>query len=110
MPHEMSYLSNWQLSRISQEVVLSPQRRVVLLDVGGLKDIPMHEHNRNIYCVGASGEVVWQVRAEDSTHERDSFVTLYVDGDKQLRADRFFGNEVLLDPITGIAEHVGWHK
>ena len=110
MPHDMKHLSKSQLSRIAQEVVLSSKKRVVLLDVGGLKDISPQEHNQNIYCLGSNSEVYWQVQAGQTTQERDSFVSLFIDEQGQLRADRFFGNEFLVDPITGVAEHVGWHK
>lgn len=110
MPHDMRYLTNPQLAAIYQEIPISPERRIVLLDVGGRKDLSATEHNENIYCITTDGEVVWQVQAPETMHERDSFISLSRNEKGQLCADRFFGNEFVLDPETGVAHHTGWHK
>lgn len=106
----MRTLSKEQLSSIYREIVLLSDRRIILLDVSGRKDIPLSECNQNIYCVGQNGEVFWQVQAGDTIYERDSFVSLSKTEDGNLSAGRFFGNEFLLNPETGTVQHVGWHK
>lgn len=106
----MRHLTKEQLSQIYREVVLSPQRRIVLLDVGVSKRIPVSEENQNVYCIGPMGEVHWQIQADNAINERDSFVSLSIGKDSQIRADRFFGNEFLVNPDSGVAEHIGWHK
>lgn len=110
MPTDMSRLSKVQLETIYREIPLSLGRRIVLLDVGGRRDIPAIEHNRNVYCIGKDADVIWQIQAVEPTVERDSFVSLTKDEAGTICADRFFGNEFVLDPETGVANHVGWHK
>lgn len=106
----MKCLSREQQALISATVPLPNGRKVVLPDVGGRKDISTPEYNQNIYCVDEQGNIIWQIKAEGGFFERDSFVSVEVAPDGLLRADRFFGNEYLLDPENGVAEHVGWHK
>jgi len=102
-------LSQDQVNSIYVRVTVSPGQEIVLLDVGGRKDIPETESNRNIYRIASDYSVVWQVDAPPSPHGRDSFVSLeYTDG--VLRADRFFGREYLVDKDSGVAQEIGWHK
>jgi hypothetical protein len=102
-------LSNDQVCSIAFRIALPGALQVVLIDVGGRKDIPPQEHNSNIYCVDSNGLVVWQVSAPKPLGERDSFVDMELDGDI-LRANRFFGTEYVIDPLTGSAQETGWHK
>lgn len=106
----MTRLSKDQLATISDVVALSNGHKVVLIEVAGRKDLPPSEHNRNIYCIDGSGNVIWQIRADGEIYERDSFVSLSGSEGGSLRADRFFGSEFILDPTSGVATRVGWHK
>ena len=106
----MEHLSQEQLALVFTELSLYSGQRIVLLDVGGRRDIPLTEHNRNVYCVDGVGKVVWQINADEPTVERDSFVSLSLNEKGEICADRFFGNEFVLDPETGVANHIGWRK
>lgn len=107
----MASLSKAQNALIETSVPLANGRRAVLLDVGGRKDVPLAEYNQNIYCIDAFGNIFWQVDAPTSQFfERDSFVRIVKNGEGQLRADRFGGNEYVIDHSTGKAIYVGWHK
>lgn len=94
---------------IDHRVPITPEREVVLIGVGGRKDITDDEYNANIYCIDNEGNVIWQIDAPQSPHGRDSFVSVELKNGR-LRADRFFGNEYSLDAATGIATETGWHK
>jgi hypothetical protein len=102
-------LSSDQISSVAFRVVLPNSVEVVLVDVGGRRDIQPYEHNSNIYCVDKSGGIVWQVSAPVPLVERDSFVDVELD-DGVLRASRFFGSEYIIDIATGVAQETGWHK
>ncbi|KQT38215.1 hypothetical protein [Methylophilus sp. Leaf414] len=107
----MARLSEAQNVLIEASVPLVNGHKVVLLDVGGRKDVPLVEYNQNIYCVDDFGNIVWQVDAPTSQFsERDSFVGVFKNKEGLLRADRFGGNEYVIDPKTGKANYVGWHK
>ena len=106
----MHSLTNEQLQLISASVDLPESRRLVLLDIGGRKDVPLQEHNANVYCIGPSGHVHWQIQAAPGELERDSFVWLDLRDDGQIWAGRFFGNEYVVDTTTGNAQYVGWRK
>lgn len=106
----MAHLTKNQHALICQEVDLPQGRRIVLLDVGGRSDIALDEHNRNIYCIGRDGEIFWQVQAIEPDVERDSFAFICVNKKGEICADRFFGNEFVIDSMTGVANHIGWHK
>ena len=95
---------------VSMSIDLPESQRVVLLDIGGRKDIPAKEHNLNVYCIDHVGHILWQIQAASSSLERDSFVWLERREDGSIWAGRFFGNEYVLDTATGNAQHVGWRK
>lgn len=102
-------LSKEQISTIHVRMPFSASQEIVLLDVGGKKEIPEGEYNRNIYLIDKNYSVIWQIDAPTSPHGRDSFVALqYIDG--MLRADRFFGRVYEVDENSGVAKEVGWHK
>lgn len=102
-------LSQDQVGKIMWSVPLSEGKRVVLVDVSGRRDIPLSDHNANIYCIGIDESILWQVQVPASKMERDPFVSLEMDGGL-LRADRFFGGEFSISIETGEATEIGWHK
>ncbi len=106
----MVRLSKNQLNLISVSLPLPNGLKVVLLDIGGRRDISLVEHNSNIYCIDGLGDVRWQIQAGATIQERDSFVSISASEDGLLYADRFFGNEFIVNPENGLATHVGWHK
>lgn len=106
----MQSLTKDQMQLVSASVDLPENRRVVLLDLGGRKDIPAKEHNANVYCIDPNGQILWQVEAVPTSLERDSFVWLERREDGNIWVGRFFGNEYVLDTTNGNAQHAGWHK
>jgi hypothetical protein len=102
-------LSHSQIAMISQRVALADSKEIVLVDVGGHREIELSEHNSNVYCLDLEGNVFWQVSIPSSSKVHDSFVDIGFDG-KALRANRFFGGEYIINLTTGEAVEVGWHK
>jgi hypothetical protein len=102
-------LTDLQISLIGARIALPDESQVVLIDVGGRKDVSAEEHNFNIYRVDANGDIAWKVVAPKPLMERDSFVDMGLD-DGVLRANRFFGSEYEIDLETGHAQETGWHK
>lgn len=98
-----------KLTHLSREIALAGGRRIVLLEAPTDGSWPQSECQSNIYCLDASGQVVWQVKAPASKFDTDSFVSIDLKGEK-LTASRFFGTEFEIDLTTGVAEEVGWHK
>ncbi|MDD2468367.1 MAG: hypothetical protein PHI97_30675 [Desulfobulbus sp.] len=106
----MKPLTDEQIMRIRKTVEVSGVGRIVLIDISGDKDEPLKEHNKNIYCIKQDGNILWQVQADATIYDRDSFVHLSKDDRGIIHAHRFFGNEFVIDPNTGKAELTGWHK
>ncbi|GAB2615454.1 hypothetical protein [Novilysobacter erysipheiresistens] len=106
----MRSLTKDQLQLTSASVDLPESRRIVLLEIGGRRDIPPQEHNANVYCIDPIGHVYWQIQAAPGLLERDSFVWVERRDDGSIWAGRFFGNEYVLDTATGNAQLVGWSK
>ncbi|HEY0860469.1 MAG TPA: hypothetical protein VGE19_06115 [Pseudoxanthomonas sp.] len=102
-------LTDLQISLIGAQIDLPGGSRVVLIDVGGRKDVSAEDHNCNVYRVNANGDISWKVMAPRPLMERDSFVDMELDKGL-LRANRFFGSEYEIDLETGYAQEIGWHK
>ena len=102
-------LSEEQVAMVGQRVSLPGARQVVLVDVGGRKDVSVAEYNSNIYCLDDENNIVWQVSSPNPRMGRDSFVDIGFENGV-LRANRFFGGEYVIDVSTGVAEESGWHK
>jgi hypothetical protein len=107
---QMTKLSKIQISQIRRQIEVVTGKSIVLIDVACCRDIPLDEHNQNIYCIDQDMNIIWQIHAGSTTYSEDSFVYLGKDDTGRIRADRFFGNEFIIDPDTGIAELKGWHK
>jgi hypothetical protein len=103
-------LTNDQLQLASASVDLQEGFRIVLLDTAGRRDIPLQEHNANVYCIDASAQIHWQIQAAASAFDRDSFVWMERRDDGNIWAGRFFGNEYIVDAATGKTQYVGWRK
>jgi len=102
-------LDKEKLSRVFKAVDLPNGRQVVLIEAPTDGSWPKEECYSNIFCIDASGEVVWQVKAGAPKFDSDSFVSMNLKGN-EMNASRFFGSEFRIDLATGIAEEVGWHK
>ena len=106
----MNRLTTEQMTRISKTIEVPEVGRIVLVDVSGQKDDQLEDHNQNIYCIDEIGNIKWQIQADSTIQERDSFTYLFRDDKGMIHAERFFGNEFIIDPIIGKAELTEWHK
>lgn len=107
----MKILAKDYLEHIKQEINLEKGRRIVLVNTTEtkMKNIPLSDHNANIYCLGENNQILWQVCSVTNRTQSDSFVYMVLEDDK-LNANRFFGNEYDIDIKTGLAKHTGWNK
>ena len=96
--------------KFTVKIKIASGHEIVLIDVAGNKDIPVDDHNSNIYCIDQNGNVLWQVQAEGTIYDRDSFVSIEIAANGTIYARRFFGNEFEICPKTGIGKHIGWSK
>lgn len=104
----MRKLTEMQQQNIYQEVMVG-NKKIILLDVLGLKNLSKHELNANIYCVDSSFEIIWQIDAEPTKFEIDSFTSIKMNQDG-LSAKRFSGFKYKIDIATGKAEITDWDK
>lgn len=51
-------------------------KKIVLLDVLGKKQMPKQELNANIYCVDNEFNIIWQIDPEATKFEIDSFTSM----------------------------------
>jgi hypothetical protein len=106
----MHSLTNDQLQRVLTSVELQDDLQIVLLETAGRRDIPLQEHNANVYCIDPVAHVHWQIQAAATAFDHDSFVWLERRDDGNIWAGRFFGNEYIVDIATGKAQYAGWRK
>jgi hypothetical protein len=102
-------LTEIQKLQIYQKVDLG-DKKIVILDVLGLKNMPHRELNANIYCIDNSFEIIWQIDAEPTKFEEDSFTSIKLDEDGLLKTKRFSGFKYKVKLKTGKAEMIGWDK
>jgi hypothetical protein len=83
--------------------------RIIVVDVSEDKSLSAEENNLNIYRIDSNSNVLWRVNAPLSPFSFDLFVNIAWDGNI-IRADRFKGEEFKIDPHTGVAKQIDWHK
>ncbi|MHB1222261.1 MAG: hypothetical protein ACYC0J_09725 [Gammaproteobacteria bacterium] len=105
----MNKLTDTQKNQIYQTIDLA-DKKIVLLDVLGLKNIPKDELNANIYCIDNDFKIIWQIDAEPTKFEVDSFTSIKIDEKKEIETRRFSGFEYKIDTLNGKAEIIGWNK
>lgn len=88
----MVKLAEKQVAKIDKKISIDSFRSIVILNVGGDKTLPQDEHNKNIYCIDDSYNIIWQIDAPSTGFERDSFVYMGLVG-SQLTARNFSGFE-----------------
>jgi hypothetical protein len=104
-------LTQYQISKIKQTVEID-NKIIIRIDVSGDDDMPVDESNFNIYCITNDYEIIWQVTevGSEPIDDIDMFVYLEKNDKGEILADRFSGFEYKIDPDTGEAEQIGFHK
>lgn len=105
-------LNSKQISKIYSKINLVNGKLIVMIDVMGDKKLSVPEQNSNIYCVDKQYNVIWQVRETKTklSYEDDGFVYLKQNEKGEIIADRFSGFVYKIDPETGEATRIGFHK
>lgn len=105
-------LSNLQISMIEQKINIAPNRIILRIDVSSDNKMSAKESSSNIYCVEKDFEIVWQVKEVETTQpfEDDMFVYLAMNSEGEIIADRFSGFVYKINPDTGEALQIGFHK
>ena len=109
-------LNKKQIFKIKQVVNLDSVRSIVRIDVSHKQDgWSVEESNFNVYCVDQAYNIIWQVKELKSKPaslfgEADPFYYLGKDSKGEIFADRFSGFEYKINPDTGEAIRVGFHK
>jgi hypothetical protein len=103
-------LTDNQQTLIADSIELESGHRVVLLDIAGKHGFAATDVNRNVYCIGPGGQIIWQVAPDGIIYDQDSFVSLRRLPGGFIHAHRFFGNEFSLDPSNGKLTQTGWSK
>lgn len=101
-----------QIKKIKQTIQLDHNKSIVRIDVSEEKEMPVNESNFNIYCIGKNYEIIWQVKEIKTkpTDDSDMFVYLSKNQYDEIIADRFSGFEYKINPETGEATQIGFHK
>jgi hypothetical protein len=103
-------LSRYQISKIEKKIDLGSNKMVVMIGVGGGDaTVPLIEKISNIYCVNDKYEIIWQVNEINTNPPFKNDLFVYLDKN-EITADRFSGFEYRIDPETGEAKQIGFHK
>lgn len=105
----MNKLTQNQINKIKQKILIGSDKLIIRLNVSGDKNISINDNNGNIYCINETYEILWQIDAPNTDFERDSFVNIELINGKLL-ARRFSGFEYLINTTSGVAEKIGWDK
>lgn len=105
-------LSKNQISKITEIIDIDENKSIVRIDVSDNNNLPPDESSSNIYCVNKTYEIIWQVKEIKTKRpfEDDMFVYLGRNEKEEIIADRFSGFEYRINPETGEAEQVSFHK
>jgi hypothetical protein len=105
-------LSKDQIEKIRQRINLSKDKLIVRVDVSENGSLSADDSSSNIYCINNEYEIVWQVKETKTKRpfEDDMFVYLIQNNKGEILADRFSGFGYRIDPDTGEAEQIGFHK
>ena len=105
-------LNEKQISKIYKKISLVGDKTIVMIDVSEDKNMRADESNFNIYCIDNHNNIVWQVKEIKTKpiDDADMFVYLGQNESGEIIADRFSGFEYRIDPETGEATQVSFHK
>lgn len=109
-------LSEKQIVKIKQVISLDAKRKIVRIDVSHKNEgWSNDESNRNIYCIDDHHNVFWQVNELTSEVSAmpggvDPFYYIGKNEKNEIIADRFSGFIYEIDPETGMATRIGFHK
>jgi hypothetical protein len=101
-----------QVSKIYKKIDLQNDNAIVMIDVSEDKAMPAYESNFNIYCIDKNYNIIWQIKEVKTKpiDDADMFVYLAKNSDGEIIADRFSGFVYRIDPETGEAEQISFHK
>ena len=105
-------LTEYQISKIDKKVKIDLYKMIVLIDVLADKSVLLEDKLSNIYCITNDHEIIWQVTEVGSTpvNDIDMFVYLKKNDQGDILGRRFSGFGYKIDPDTGEAEQIGFHK
>lgn len=85
---------------------------IILIDVMGDRTVSTLEKLFNIYCVDIKNNIIWQVSEEKTgpVRDTDAFVYLAKNELGEIIADRASGFVYKIDPNSGVAEQIDFHK
>lgn len=107
----MSKLTQLQISLIKQ-TISEKNGDIVRISIPNETTFSEYDANSNIYMISSENEIIWQIRADKGNIaplKIDPFVSLKFK-DNILKAQRFSGNEYLINITTGKATQVDWNK
>jgi hypothetical protein len=105
-------LTEKQISRIYREIKLDDQRKIVEIDVTHQEEgWSVNETCFNIYCIDSAYNITWQVTEPKTKPYDDTDAFVYL-GQKEgeIRAGRSIGFEYRINPETGEATRIAFHK
>ena len=105
----MNKLTMIQQQQIYQTISFN-NKKIVLLDVLGVKNLSKQELNANIYCIDNDFNIIWQISVADTKFDIDSFTSIKKTEEGKIRTRRFSGFEYEIDPEIGKAKITGWNK
>jgi hypothetical protein len=101
-----------QITKIQRKIAINEKKNIVLIDVMGDKNLSDSEIVANIYCVDNKNNIIWRVNETKTKipFNDDGFVYLGLNDKGETIAYRFSGFEYKIDPETGEAEQIRFHK
>ena|SRR3990167_525555 len=107
-------LTEHQILQIQTRIKIYLNKTIILVNTMGDKSISSdsRESQFNIYCIDENNNIVWQAsenRNPEFLHG-DTFCYLGQNEKGEIVADRFSGFEYKINPDTGEATQIGFHK
>lgn len=101
-----------QIRKIKQTIQLDHNKSIVRIDVSEEKEMPVNESNFNIYCVDKKNNIIWKVKEikTNPAFNDDGFVYLGKNDKGEIIAGRSSGFVYKINPETGEATQIGFHK
>jgi len=111
----MMQLNLKQISKIDTKIQIDNNKFIVQIDVSKDKGKgwTLDEICFNIYCIDKQYNIIWQVKeikTKPPFEGRDPFYYLGKNDKGEITADRSSGFEYKIDPETGEAVQIGFHK
>ncbi len=108
----MNTLNKVELQNILKKLEVDNDKIIVLVDTTSNKSLQSQIGMKNIYCIDADNNILWQIFLTNGSEKslNDTFMYVNLDKEGQLNAKTFFGMEYLVNINTGAAEQTGWKK